>query len=328
VIRPSSGRSFTVDVDPAVGGQRNFRNFGDAYSIVIGRFSDDSAGVIRHAYLHFMIDPFVLRSRALLDKHRAALDIAARDPLIAEQYQNDIVGLMDESVIKAVEVRLDHHGKDSLAQPLNDADASGYVLVRPLVASLMKFEKAEPAMSYYFGDIVTDLDTIDQTQLKTVVAQATPTELRPAKERHGDSVSDSERWLADGESLIAQKDGEAAAASFERVLAKSPDNPRALYGLAIAYVLTGRAEDARDVFDSIVSIASSKPEAVAPETLAWSHVYLGRMHDLASERDLAVSEYSAALGVKDAPEATRTAAHDGLASPYAPPGRQEQDRSQ
>jgi tetratricopeptide (TPR) repeat protein len=328
VIRPSSGRSFTVEVEPAVGGQTNFRNFGDAYSIVVGRFSDDSAGVIRHAYLHFMIDPFVLRNRALLDKHRAALDIAAHDPLIPEEYQDDIVGLMDESVIKAVEIRLDHHSGSALDRALQDADASGYVLVRPLVASLAKFEKAEPAMSYYFGDIVTDLDNIDQVQLKKVVAQATPGELRPVKESHGDSVSDSERWLADGESQIAQKNGEAAAASFEHVLAKSPENPRALYGLAIAYVLTGRAEDARDLFEKIIALASSKADAVAPATLAWSHVYLGRMHDLASERDLAVSEYSAALAVKDAPEATRTAAHEGLTNPYAPPGREQQGSQQ
>lgn len=65
VVRPSSGRSFTVDVEPMVGGQTNFRNFGDAYSIVMGDISEDSANVVRHAYLHFMIDPIVLRNRAL-----------------------------------------------------------------------------------------------------------------------------------------------------------------------------------------------------------------------------------------------------------------------
>jgi tetratricopeptide (TPR) repeat protein len=172
------------------------------------------------------------------------------------------------------------------------------------------------------------LGNVDPVQLKKVVAQATPGELRPVKESHGDSLSDSERMLAEGESQIAQKNADAAAASFERVLAKSPDNPRALYGLAIAYVLAGRAEEARALFEKVISIASSEPNAVAPATLAWSHVYLGRMHDLASERDLAVSEYSAALAVKDAPEATRTAAHEGLANPYAPPGRQAQGSQQ
>jgi len=55
-----------------------------------------------------------------------------------------------------------------------------------------------------------------------------------------------------------------------------------------------------------------------PTVLAWSHVYLGRLHDVADERDQAVVEYRAALAVSGAPEAALVAAQRGIATPYAP----------
>ena len=326
VTRPSSGRSFTVEIEPSVGGRTNFRNFGDAYSIIVGPVSDDSADVIRHAYLHFVIDPFVLRNRSALDKHRAALDIAARDPQLPDQYQSNIVDLLDESTIKAVELRLNHLRGEQLEAALQSADASGFVLVRPLVAQLVKFEKAEPAMSYYFGDIVTGLDAdTDRAQLQKLIAQA-PAEQAPTDKTAVDPAPVVDQWLAEGEREIAQRDGQGAAAAFQKVLEKTPNDTRAIYGLALAYVLSGRAEEAGNLFEKVISIASANGDKSAayldPTILAWSHVYLGRMHDLAGDRDLALDEYKAASTVDGAAEATRAAAQEGMANPYEPPRRE------
>jgi hypothetical protein len=56
-----------------------------------------------------------------------------------------------------------------------------------------------------------------------------------------------------------------------------------------------------------------------PRTLAWSHIYLGRIHDIQDERDQAVNEYRAALTVRDGQADTRQAAEKGLKQPYAVP---------
>ena len=73
VEKPSNGRTFTVYVEPLVGARTNFRNQGDAYSIVVGSVTDSSVDTIQHAYLHFMLDRFVLRYRPLVDTKRALL---------------------------------------------------------------------------------------------------------------------------------------------------------------------------------------------------------------------------------------------------------------
>jgi hypothetical protein len=326
VLRPSSGRSFTLDFEPLVGARTNFRNFGNAYTLVVGPPSEASADAVRHAYLHFMIDPLVLRNRLALEKRRTIVDTAARAPQLPTEYQEDIVGLLAESLIKAVELRLNHLTPDKLQAALTDADNSGFVLVRPLVDQLRLFEKDEPAMSYYFGDLVQAIDTdAERKQLEALIARAPALEaapqprVQPAQEDH--TASQLEQWLAEGDHQVALRNGPAASAIFQRVLSKYPDEPRALYGLALADVLSGKAEDARDLFERLVSQA---PAAAAPggnsngTILAWSHVYLGRIHDLGDERDEAVKEYQAALAVNGAPEAARTAARSGVEDPYKP----------
>ena len=44
IVKPSTGRTFTVYVEPLVGARTNFRNYGDQYAIVVGTVSRDAGG--------------------------------------------------------------------------------------------------------------------------------------------------------------------------------------------------------------------------------------------------------------------------------------------
>ena len=57
-----------------------------------------------------------------------------------------------------------------------------------------------------------------------------------------------EEDLAEGQRQISARNGAAAAASFERVLAARPDDQRATYGLAVASALQGKPDQARELF--------------------------------------------------------------------------------
>ncbi len=59
-----------------------------------------------------------------------------------------------------------------------------------------------------------------------------------------------------------------------------------------------------------------------PRTLAWSHIYLGRLYDVVPDRQKAVAEYQAALTVRDAQPDTKAAAEKGLKEPFVAPGMQ------
>jgi tetratricopeptide (TPR) repeat protein len=334
IVKPTNGRTFTVYVEPVVGARTNFRNYGDQYSIVVGAAPELPVDAIRHAYLHFVLDPLVLKNRPLEYKKRALLTVAASAPRLPVEYDNDFISLMDECLIKAVELRLRHLSGPQLEAALHEDDQSGFILVRPLVTQLQLFEKAGPAMSYYFGDLISGIDVdAEEKRLKGFAFPPVESEQAPQQHENSEAVlaSELDRWLVEGNRELEQKDASAATATFEKVLAKYPDDARAMYGLAIASVVSGDADRARDLFQRITTASNSDAASasVDPAILTWSHVYLGRIHDLEGERDQAVSEYRAALAVDDGPLDARAAAQSGVDAAYkAPPHPDENQEPQ
>ncbi|MFZ3218265.1 MAG: tetratricopeptide repeat protein [Candidatus Acidiferrales bacterium] len=347
IYTPRYAHSFTVYIEPLVGNRTNFRNNGDHYAIVVGGGPDFPEADVRHAYLHFILDPLPLKYRNNVMRARGLLNVAARSPRLPEQYRNDFMAYADECLIKSVELRIRQLKPPQQEAVLAQDDQDGFVMVRPLVEQLQKFEKAEPAMSYYFPDLINGIDV--NAELKrlqnfqfanlqeTAAANASPVGLhgglQPAKPaqlgQSGDPQSDLEHALAQGDHEIALQDVPGAIKTFEQVLVNYPDNARANFGLAVASLLNHDAERAQALFEKLVNTApthgsapGSAPAAGAPDPaiIAWSHVYLARMHDFAEERVEALSEYRAALAIDGAPEAARVAAQRGIAAPYNPRG--------
>ncbi len=330
LLKPKYGRSFTVYVEPLVGNRTNFRNNGDHYAIVVGTGPKIPVDDIQHAYLHFMLDSLPLRYRKQVETKSALLNIAARAPRLPVEYQNDFLAFADECLIKAVELRLRRPKPEQLEAALQENDQSGFILVRPFVTQLQKFEKAEPAMTYYFPDLVAGIDVAaEKKRLENFAFAPAQTASAAKQETAADApASELDRWLAEGDHQIALKNAPAAAATFEKVLAKYPNQPRAVYGLAVASVLAGDGDRAQELFEQLVSPAASSAAGGAvsgPDAaiLSWSHVYLGRLHDLEDERDEALGEYRAALAIEGAPESARVAAQRGVDSAYQPSARSD-----
>jgi len=84
--------------------------------------------------------------------------------------------------------------------------------------------------------------------------------------------------LNEGHRQIAARNGAAAAASFERILAGHPNDLRATYGLAVASALLGQPDRARELFAKVIaaSQASAAEAGAQPDAadLSWSHIYL------------------------------------------------------
>ena len=91
------------------------------------------------------------------------LEYAARAPLLPVDMRDDYSGFFDECLVRAVELRLRHLSPAALASAIDQAESSGYVLVRPIYAGLSGFEKSEPAMGYYLPDLVKGIDVAAET---------------------------------------------------------------------------------------------------------------------------------------------------------------------
>jgi tetratricopeptide (TPR) repeat protein len=240
--------------------------------------------------------------------------------------------------VRAVELRLRRLKPPALESALAQADADGFVLVRPMVRELIKFEQAEPAMSFYYPEFVHGIDIAEETRRIATLQFAPADPVSPARAAEGPgsaapaaALSELDQWLAEGERQIAAKDVAAAEATYNRILARYPGQPRAVYGLGVAAILQGDATRAKQIFLSLIQSqqAAGKGETKSDVvTLAWSHVYLGRIYDVDGNRELAMSEYRAALAVEGAPEAARMAARRGLERGYDPAAQNREPAKQ
>ena len=104
LLRPNR-RTFTVYVEPLVGGRTNVRNMGDRYAAVVNPgvdFSDE----IRHAFLHFLLDPLPIRYSANLKGVLPLYQAALRAPRLPVEFQNDFSAFVTECLVHAVELRI------------------------------------------------------------------------------------------------------------------------------------------------------------------------------------------------------------------------------
>jgi hypothetical protein len=332
IVRSGTGRTFSVYVEPLAGDKTIFRTFGDQYVLVIRPSAAPPVDDIRHAFLHFILDPIAIRYRVQASRDAPLLEIAARAPQLPVDLRDDFTSFFDECLVRAVELRLKRLSPVELSAAIDQAEGSGYVLVRPIYAGLSGFEKSEPAMGYYLPDLIKGINVeAEQRRLGGVKFEeavsasdvAPERNARVAKAAPAPSGNPLDDDLAEGQRQISARNGAAAAASFERVLATHPDDERATYGLAVASALQGKPDQARELFTKVIAAAQNPlagPDRHSdPSNLSWSHIYLGRMYDVEGKRDLAVVEYRAALAVQAAPDSARTAAQRGIDVGYRTP---------
>jgi tetratricopeptide (TPR) repeat protein len=91
------------------------------------------------------------------------------------------------------------------------------------------------------------------------------------------------------------------------------DHGQAHYVMARVNLMQREPDAAIEDFQQTLQLSKD------PRTLAWSHIYLGRLYDVVPDRDKAVAEYQAALTVRDSQPDTKAAAEKGLKQPFTNP---------
>lgn len=301
-------RRFTVYVDPLVGSQTNFRIYSESYAIAVNPAATETMRDIQLSFLHFLLDPIAFNNPAIIHSKRYLFSIAVRAPRLPAEYKSSFVALMDECLVRAVALRLGSLSTSQRQSVLEQDDRDGYVLVRPLYYGLEDYEHSPTTLAKYFPTLIGSINVTAEAAREERIAFAPAGGAQPAAK----SPSQIGQWMEEGNRQIAAQDGKGAAATFEKILQVDPKNTHAQYGLAVASVLSGQGERARKLFEQVVS--SSAADA---SSRAWSHVFLGRMNDLAGRRKDALVQYHAALAVDGVPAMARAAAQTGIARPFA-----------
>src|SRR5437899_5317675 len=223
ILDPYGPRKFTIIVEPLVGRITNVRNFGDHYALVLSGGEDIPVDVVRHAFLHFMLDPLPLMYPHVTAVKRPLYDQAAKAPRLATDLKDDFPSYFAECTVRAVELKLKRMSPGEREAALTRDDEDGYVLVRSLFGALAKFENSEPSMKRFFPDLVRSIDVAVEakrlTRLKFAPADTAKTDeiageegVRPKKTLPTTVPNDTQviAALTEGERQIAAKNPRAA----------------------------------------------------------------------------------------------------------------------
>jgi hypothetical protein len=326
ILEQSGPRSFAIVVEPLVGRITNVRNFGNHYALVLSGGEEIPTDLVRHAFLHFLLDPLPLMYAHVTAVKRPIFEKAAAAPRLAPELKDDYASYFAECLVRAVELKLKRMSPGEREAALSRDDEAGYVLVQPLFAALPKFENSEPSMKFFFPELVRAIDLQAETKRLTAVkfapADAAITQDEAANEKIAREKkaapttvpNDAEiiQALTEGERRIAEKNARAAEASFQRVLTKYPDQPRAWYGIGLVAMLDHDAARAKQVFGRLTVGEHAAIED--PMVLVWSHVYLARIYDYEGNSEVARTEYQSALAVQGGPDQAKQTAQKELAT--------------
>jgi len=298
------GRRFQVFVDLlAAPEQVQTRNYGDDAFVIATPSDKPRTFDIRHAYLHFEIDPIVIKYGMVLDPKRSLLDFVQNAPLDA-QYKSDFVLLANESLIKAVESRVDKNPRE-----IEQAARQGYILTPFFAEQLPVFERQEQGMRFYFEEMANAIDLKQEdTRIASIKLDAAPL-VRLGKQvtvqAPEPQLSPSAATLEKAEDVYRARNLDAAKELYLKSLEEqgSPaEHAQAWYGLARVAVLQNQPEPAIKLFEKTLGASPDGP------TKAWTLVYLGRLARLAGDPERAVKFYQEALGVPGASEMALKAA--------------------
>ena len=336
----SDDSRFAVVLEPLLDpGQTNARVYGADYVVVTSPTRDDKVRMdeIRHTYLHYELEPLLYSRASSMDRLLPFLKSVREAPL-EYTFRSDIVSLVTECMIRAVEARTmntgvapfkapasvshtefaaverQRHSTEQKAEAVRQASVKrsmeqGYVLTAYFYDKLAAFEKEPQSFQETIGEIVYGMDV--------------PSELGHVKhiefsqQNEGDVVHHGTRQLHGldlAEMKLLQGDVNAASTLAHQALTQhTGDIARADFLLARCAVMQRNVPDARHYFEETVRLGKD------PRLLAWSHIYLGRMDDLEHSRDEALAQYQQALVTRDGQVDTKEAAERGLKEPYGPP---------
>lgn len=305
-----SGRRFQVFIDLlGAPNQVHVRSFGDDYLVVVTPSVKPRTADIRHAYLHYLLDPLAMRYRKNLDAKRGLGDLAEGSPILDEAYKSDFSLLASMCLVKAVEARID---RAMGAAAVQQAMREGFILTSYFYEALGSYEKQEQSLRLYLPTMIDAIDVAKEdkriAQIDFATTKATKT-VKPSAPA-GPVVTEAEKQFENAEALYVKRDLPAARQAYLKLLETSAPKPihaKAWYGLARIALLEKDPERAQQLFEKILECEPEDFER------AWAHVYLARLARSSQEPENAKKQYQAALAVKGASDGARKAAEQELA---------------
>jgi tetratricopeptide (TPR) repeat protein len=302
------GSHFQVFIElQAAPNQIQTRSYGSEYTVVITPSPEPRIFDVRHAYLHYSLEPLATRYQDILERKKALGDHAQRAPALADSFKDDFLLLTTESLIKAIEARLDRK-----PEAVQQAMQEGYVLTSYFAEQLPVYDKQEQSMALYYAQLVGAIDLVkEDARLSKVEFTKKPSE-RPAVKVGPPPepvLTGVAKTLDEAEQLYKSNQLDASKKRFLDVLQETDQkasHAAAYYGLARIAAKEKDPEAAQRMFEKALEL---EPE---PWVKGWTLVYLGRLSIASGDAPQAGKYFQRAIELNGASDEVRKAAQQAL----------------
>lgn len=295
------------------------RSYQDNYYVVLGGSTHSQTDDVRHAYLHFMLDNLVGNYISKIEGGASLLSLLAKADGVDPTYTSTFRVLATESLIRAIELRMDKTPPERAKQILDTYYRTGLLLTPYFYDSLKQYEELKVGgIREYFPDMIKGIQFKTEQERfetafykipvpqKTVVRPEVPTAAPVA------AVDPVRDLLKQGETAFNAGDNEKAEEVFSRILADfDGNNGAALYGLGLIASKKADREEALRYFER-----TTRSPSAEPSMKVWSYVFMARILDLECDRERAIEYYQQATRVGDDTRNAQAAAREGLNNPY------------
>jgi tetratricopeptide (TPR) repeat protein len=286
----------------------NARTYREDYYLVFGPSDHLKSDEIRHQYLHFALDHYALRYTLPREIRQGLSQFTETAPDLQTQYREDQQFLVTESLIRAVELRM-NKVPDSQAQGIIDGYVrAGALLTRHFYEILPEFEQSGEGIRVAYPNMLKAVQ-LDRVRTAFEAAQKAPI---PAPPTHPEP-SEVEQLLRRADASLGDNEAQKAKELYQAVLKNhDADNGAAWFGLGVISSIENDRQSARDEFKKALQSPSSDKS-----TKVWAHIYLARLYDVEGDRKEAISEYQAAIDLGDNTRNAQQVAQQGLKAPFS-----------
>jgi tetratricopeptide (TPR) repeat protein len=296
----------------------NVRSDQDNYYVILGQSTTLHLDDIRHAYLHFQLDNLVAEYMSKVANGPNLLALIKNVAGVDRAYTNDFHGMMVESLIRAIELRMDRVMAAKAKETVASYYRTGLLLLPYFYSELGDYEVQEAGLRDTFPDMAVGIHVPDEkarfdTSFMSIpIPQKIEATAEVPKVEPLPPPNPVHDLLKQGEAALNSNNTDKAKEAFDTILSNyDRENGAALYGLALIASREGNSDLARDLFDR-----TTRAVDVDPSMKVWAYIYLGRIFDLQCQRDRAIEYYQQAVKLGDDTRKAQSIAKEGIKKPY------------
>ncbi len=276
----------------------NARNIGEDYIVVVGpsRERQRPMRAVRHEYLHFFVDPLIMKYTAYMPEAGPFLERVREQAGGSEAYGENFDLMLRESLIRVLEMDLDGDSGASRIAHLIGLYDHGLVLAPYFEEALHKFTGGTYSFHEMFPGVIEGITWAGEKERDRQVAELRK-ELAALRDQGSKAAStpsgmppEMAELLGEANTLLQKREFSAAGKILKRALDLDEDNANALFGMAQVAAHDQELERALELYERAATNAG-KDTWIA----AWSYVHRGSLYEFLGESEKARAEWSKAL---------------------------------